>query len=143
MTECINSYKKDIIDLPVSYTWRGHGSAIFIELGKLTKNEKRNHPNGEYSLMLDCDWRIENSSEIECGSFCDQEQIEASILDLLENKISNIELIGSLAEISISLSSGQKLLSFTSDVGNPEWAIFLPDKSWLCSKGGSLVREKA
>ena len=143
MTESLESYKKKIIGLPISYAWRGHGSAIFIEFGGLTEYPKRNHPVGEYSVMLDCDWRIENIREILCGSFCSQDDIESTISSLLNDTISNVELAGTLPEIVITLVSGKKILSFTSDVGQPEWGFFLPDRSWLCSKEGRLVREKA
>jgi hypothetical protein len=143
MTESIDNYKSGISGLPVSYTWRGHGSAIFIEFGELTESEKRNHPQGEYSVMLDCDWRIENANEILCGSFSEQDEIEASIAGLENDRVLDIELMGLLPEIAISFSSGKRVLSFTSEAGQPEWTLFLPDKSWLCSKNGSLAREKA
>lgn len=143
MNENIENYNRVISGLPISHTWRGHGSAIFIELGGLSKDEKRNHPVGEYSIMLDCDWRIEEPRKIQCGSFCSKEQIEKSIVSLVGDVALKIELIGVLPEILLSLESGRRILSFTSDAGQPEWGIRLPNGSWLSSKEGGLVREKA
>lgn len=143
MSENIEIYSNEMTGLPISHAWRGHGSAIFIEIGTLTKEERRNHPIGEYSVMLDCDWRIEGSSEIQCGSFCESEIIDHSISELVGDSIASVELMGVLPEVTLILTSGKRVLSFTSDTGQPEWAIFLPDKSWLASKKGSLVREKA
>lgn len=143
MSENIETYNNLISGLAISYTWRGHGSAIFIEIGELTRDEKRNNPIGEYSVMLDCDWRVEESKNIQCSSLSDIDLIEKSISGLIGESILKLELVGALPEIKLILSSGKRIQSFTSDAGNPDWAIFLPDKSWLGSKEGNLVHEKA
>lgn len=132
-----------MIDLPITYTWRGHDSAIFIEFGKLTKDIKKNHPQGEFSLMLDCDWRVERPRSILLGSFCGQKRIDNQLKKLIGNSVTKIETLGYLPEIVISLSSNLRIASFTSYEGQPEWALFLPDKSWLQCKLGKIIQAKA
>ena len=50
------------VGLPVSHTWRGYGSAIFAELGRLRPPERHpagsklppfRHPRGEVGLMIE------------------------------------------------------------------------------------------
>lgn len=54
--------------LPVSHVWRGHGSALFIELGELAPTRRRDgspgHSEGEIGLMVEWSWRIEDERSI-------------------------------------------------------------------------------
>jgi len=129
--------------MSVSYAWRGHGSAIFIELGKLDFTKRKNHPKGEFSIMLDCEWRIENTKSIECGSFCEAEAIENALLSLVGDNVTHIETFGTQKELVVVLQSGKNILSFTSDIGNPEWCMFLPNNKVLVSKNGDVFSEDA
>ena len=142
-TTDLESMKENIVGLPISYSWRGHGSAIFLEFGNLTKDPKRQHPKGEYSLMLDCGWRAEGAKSILCGSFSEKGAIDSQLEQLLGESVAGIEIYGNLPELVVFLSSGLRLASFTADEGQPEWTIFLPDSSWLCCVDGSVTRQQA
>ncbi|GAB2899669.1 hypothetical protein ACCI51_18205 [Microbulbifer echini] len=142
MNEEFETIKDQLAGLELSYAWRGHGSAIFLEFGKLDHNTGKNNPIGEFSLMLDCEWRIENSNQILCGSYRSHDEIEKEIHGLVGDQLVNLEFMGNLPEISIALASQKYVVSFTSDVGDPEWGLRLPSGSWLCSKGGSVVLDK-
>jgi hypothetical protein len=140
-----NQYKKlteGIIGLPVSYTWRGHGSAIFIEFGTLSKEERRNHPQGEFSLMLDCGWRIENPRSIFLGSYSGRKRIDNQLEKLVGSLVTKIELVGYLPEVIIHLDSNVRVVSFTNSEGQPVWTLFLPDNSWLHCRNGIIKLEK-
>lgn len=132
-----------MIGLPVNYVWRGHGIALFLEFGKLTTDQGRNHPQGEFSLMLDCDWRIEKPRSIWFGSFCSYKRIENQINHLLGKTVKNIKFIGELPELVISLTPNLRVVSFNAYEGQPDWTIFLPDKSWLCCRLGKIIHEIA
>lgn len=93
--------------------------------------------------MLDCEWRVENSHQIESGSFCEAKVIEDTLLSLVGDTVSHIETLGALKELVVVLQSGKKIVSFTSDVGDPEWCIFLPNNKALSSKNGEIVSEDA
>lgn len=144
MKSCIfQKETEQILGLPINYVWRGHGTALFIEFGDLAKEEGRNHPQGEFSLMLDCDWRIEKPRSILIGSYYSTKRIDNQIKKLVGCKVAKIEIIGYLPEIIISLSPNFRIVSFTSYNNQPDWGLFLPDKSWLCCKRGKIIREKA
>jgi hypothetical protein len=138
----INS-TKGMIGLALKYTWRGYGSALFLEFGRLLQQEGRNHPQGEYSLMLDCDWRVEKPRSILFGSFSGLKRIENQIRMLIGAKVTRVETTGYLPEIIVSLSTDMRVSSFSSDQGQPEWTLFLPDKSWLHCKRGVVINERA
>ncbi|MGH1376086.1 MAG: hypothetical protein ACRBCK_07035 [Alphaproteobacteria bacterium] len=135
--------KDNVCGLPVSYSWRGHGAAIFLEFGALSKDPKKNHPVGEYSLMLDCEWRVEGNNSILCGSFSEKDMIDTRLEQLLGECVTGIEISGCLPEIAICLSSDLRLVSFTADAGQPEWTVFLPDRSCLCCVDGDVVLQTA
>ena len=139
----IKKVNSSLKDMPITYAWRGHGSAIFLELGDLNKVQRKNHPKGEFSVMLDCDWRIENKNLIQCGSFCEAEEIEEAIQSLVGDSIAHLETIGDLKELVLVLNSGRKVVSFTSVVGDPEWCLFLPNKMALGAKNGEVFSENA
>jgi hypothetical protein len=59
----------DLTGKTVSHVWRGHGSALFLELGKLSekglrKDGSRKNPAGEISVLADFGWRIERKRSI-------------------------------------------------------------------------------
>jgi hypothetical protein len=52
---------------PISYLWRGYGSAIFIEMGDLTPTNRDGspgHPEGQVSLGVAWSWRIEDDAAL-------------------------------------------------------------------------------
>ena len=61
------------VGLPVADVWKGYGSAIFLELGKLHKvKDYKNKPlrkKGDITLMIEWSWRIESHRSIVVGSF--------------------------------------------------------------------------
>ncbi len=93
--------------------------------------------------MLDCEWRVENSKSILCGSFSEKDAIDSQLEQLLGESVADIEIYGNLPEMVILLSSGLRLASFTADEGQPEWTMFLPDNSWLCCVDGSVALHPA
>jgi hypothetical protein len=141
LNSLIDNTNSSISGLPITYAWRGHGSAIFIELGKLRHRERKNHPKGECSIMLDCEWRIENDKTIESGSFCDADVIEEMLMMLTGDEVAHLETLGCLHELVIVLKSGKKVVSFSNDIGDPEWCVFLQNGKFLGVKDGVVVSE--
>src|SRR5580658_524949 len=52
--------------MEVSLAWKGYGSAIFLELGRLSppRQPRGQHEQGEACLCVEWDWRVENASSI-------------------------------------------------------------------------------
>jgi hypothetical protein len=53
-----------MLGMEVTHVWRGYGSALFLEMGKLTPQMRRDgtpgNPKGEMELMIEWNWRIED-----------------------------------------------------------------------------------
>lgn len=124
-TDRFNDFTRSLIGIQVSHAWRGHGSAVYIELGDLVARTKRDgtagQPLGEVTLGLDWSWRFEHQNSIICGS-CSEDEIWLKTVGLIPGEsIEAIDLCGHLPEITVSLSNGYRVLSFATDVGQPGW----------------------
>ena len=49
-----------LLGLPLSKAWRGFGSAVFFEFGKLSQNGT-GKAKGEVTAMLEWSWRVEKA----------------------------------------------------------------------------------
>lgn len=125
----------------VSHTWRGAGSAIFLELGKLRRDSTGHQPRGEAHIMIEWSWRIESPRAILLGSWSQERKITNGVRSLREHRIASIALPTRLPEVSIALTGGRWVHSFMTADGQPEWTIFLHDGSWLCVERGHIVHD--
>jgi len=65
------------------------------------------------------------------------------VLDALKGfTILDIKVTGRLPELYVQLSNDRWIHSFATTETQPEWTIFLNDRSWLTVKRGRIVREK-
>ena len=139
------TFRGALIGLPLSHFWRGHGSAIFLEFGRLTPRTRRTgvtgNPRGELSLMVEWSWRIENRTSILCGSWSDEHLWEPTF-DLLRNRaVVDLAVVGRLPEVVVALAEDRYVSSFMTAEGDPSWALF--DRRGdtlrtLSVRGGSL-----
>lgn len=132
---------KSMIGLPINHSWQGHGFTIFLEFGELSYDEGRNNPQGEYSLMLDCTWRIEKSRSILVGSFSTDTRLKNNLKKLIGHRATGVELFGVLPEITVTLDSNLRVVSFATYETQPDWTLFLPDRSWIHCRNGWLTQE--
>jgi hypothetical protein len=117
-----------LIGLPVSHVWRGYGSALFLELGKVTPRVRRDettspNPYGEWSLGIEWSWRLEGKRRIWCGSWSDEERWLPFLNTLIGTTVSKVELFGRLPEVDVMFSNGLHLLSLMTADGDPEWGF--------------------
>jgi hypothetical protein len=121
--------KQTLIGQPVSSVWRGHGSALFIELGQLRASQGKRRdgtpmrPSGECTLMIEWSWRIEVGRSICCGSWSDEALWEPAFKRLVGCEVETINNFGRLPEIAIGLSGDHHVLSFMTADGDPQWAL--------------------
>jgi hypothetical protein len=118
---------RPVVGLEVSRTWKGHGTAIFLELGALTPTPS---VRGRY--------RDKGEAKVACGSASDREEIEAGIATLLGKTIRSIAVVGTIPELRVEFSDGRCLQSMVLFDDDPQWALFLPDGRWLSANAGSL-----
>ena len=144
-----------LLGLPVTRTWRGHGSAIFLEIGELTETTRQRGDGtkysiikGEYTLMIEWSWRVERLRSIWFGSFNTKREIENRLEKLVGLTIESIGVECRLPEIVVALSNKKRVHSFTTSDGQPDWILFfnnsgIPDDSrqWIFSHHGHLYLE--
>ena len=118
------SVQMRMANMPLSWLWRGYGSAIFLEFGLLTPRGQRRDgsersPTGEISIGIEWSWRIENESSILCGSWSDDDKWD-DVFDLLRNQpLRHLRRFGRLPEIDLEFANRHHLLSFQTSDGQP------------------------
>ena len=126
--EIFEKYRSALLSKPLSAVWRGHGSAIFLEFGRLSPQAKRDgtagNSQGELTVMIEWSWRIESADEIVCGSWSDEDGWEDAFQSLIGREVQDVSLYGRLPELSIALVGGLYVASFMTAEGQPEWTIF-------------------
>jgi hypothetical protein len=122
-----STFREALIGKPITHVWRGYGSAIFIEFGSLTQRTRRDgspgQPSGEITLMIEWSWRVEKARSIMGGSCSSERRWPAIFKKLLGSVVTDVELVGVLSEVSLTLSNGMRVLSFMTTEGQPSWAI--------------------
>lgn len=128
----------------VSHVWRGAGSALFLEFGKLVptklRNGKAGEPDSEVTLMIEWSWRIENPRSIIGGTWSDGRRWPGMFKKIKGARVTSVEFIGYLPEICVSLDNGCRVASFSTVEGQPEWAVIERKDGLgsLCVKKGRL-----
>lgn len=142
-----DAYRHRLVGLPISHVWPGYGTALFLEFGELTPYTKRDgspgEPGGQYSIMIQWAWRIEDKTSILCGSDNDEGERTANRARLVGRTVEEIALVGRLPELSVSLSGELYVASFNT-LDGPGWTIFdnRPVRRWIKFEQGRIVEEK-
>lgn len=136
-----DEFTHELLGLPVNRLWRGHGSAIFLELGELKNgvlpNGKSGGLAGQFTVMIEWSWRVEGRRSILCGSWSDEKKWERGFSFIRDKSLVAIETFGNLPEIDLTFSSGAHLLSFMTAENEPAWTIFDKRRTphrWVNSK---------
>lgn len=126
--EVFDKYRSALLTKPLSAVWRGHGSAVFLEFGRLSPQVRRDgtpgNSQGDFTVMIEWSWRIENENSIVCGSWSDEDGWEETFRSLIGRDVRNVSLFGRLPELSIELAGGLYIASFMTADGQPGWTIF-------------------
>lgn len=126
-SDIFEKYRSALVSQPLSAVWRGHGSAIFLEFGRLSPQVRRDgsaaNPQGDYTVMIEWSWRIENKDSILCGSWSDEGGWKDVFQTLVDQTVKDISVFGRLPELSISLTHGLYVVSFMTAEGQPAWSI--------------------
>jgi hypothetical protein len=128
MKDWIEHFRTIAHALPVSLVWRGQGTALLVELGRLTPTTRRDgtsgHAEGEIGIMIEWSWRVEDERTILCGSWSDEGLWQPTFAHLVGHRVDDIKTFGRLPEIQLSLSGGFHIVSFMTAEGDPEWTLF-------------------
>ncbi|MES2257574.1 MAG: DUF3027 domain-containing protein [Pseudomonadota bacterium] len=139
---------RSLVHMPISLPWKGHGSAIFLELGNLAPLERprQRHQKGDATIYIGWGWRVEEGSRVLYGSSNSKPEIEDSIEALVGITIKNLTIQGLVPELSIEFSNGARLMSAAMSTDTSEWGIRLPGAIWVscvdgvvCSGDGAAI----
>jgi hypothetical protein len=145
--EQFHALTRPLVGLPVSHTWRGAGSAIFLELGTLrhetvmTRRGEHTSIHGEVALMLEWSWRVESSRTIRFGSWSTEPRITHGVRALQGHTVADVSVTGRIPELVLALDRDRWIHTFMTAEGQPAWAVRLCDDSWLAVERGRIVRE--
>jgi len=129
--------------LAVSRAWRGHGTALFLELGALHEVpllRGGTSLKGAATVMIEWSWRVERPRSIAFGSWSTDRRMDFGVARLQGRRVAGVTVEGRLPELVMALSGGVWVHAFSTVEGQPRWTVFLPDGSWLTVAGGLLVR---
>ncbi|PZM14407.1 hypothetical protein [Rhizobium tubonense] len=128
LASAFESYRQAIKSRHLSLVWHGYGSAIFLEIGELSTQQRRDgsdgNPKGEYTVMIEWSWRIESEAAILAGSWTDEQNWDEIFEPLVGRRIEDVVLFARLPELSITLEKGRYFTSFMTAEGQPAWTIF-------------------
>lgn len=150
MADWIEHFRVASRGLSVSHVWRGHGSALIIELGRLTPRTRRDgsasEPEGEIGLMIEWSWRIEDGRSIACGSWSNADLWPSTFARLNGRVVEDLSTFGNLPEVVLSLADDLRVASFMTAEGDPAWALFDRRGSRVitacCSEGAIGIERK-
>jgi hypothetical protein len=135
---------RSFVGLELSRPWRGHGTALFSEVGPLLHTyERTKRPRAERGLEFSWSWRVESARSILFGSSSSDRRIARGVDSLAGLTIEGISLVGRLPELCVKLSGGLWIASYSASETQPDWSIFLSDGTWLTIRRGRVVREAA
>ena len=129
-----------VVGKKVTHIWRGYGTAIFIEVGVLTKDDSENNPSGEFTIAIEGTWRLEEKDKVIYGADNDDVTLTKSIKCLEDLEVTNIKFFGRLKEIEIEFDNSIYLSSFAMNSGELEWSV-RSNKTWLYYKSNEFVFE--
>jgi hypothetical protein len=118
----------------INRSWRGQGSAIFLEVGNLVEGK------GELTIMIEWSWRVESEKSITFGSWSEEEAISNGLRSLEGKKVEGFSFYSRLPELMVQLSNNYWVCSFSTIEGSPEWSLIAKNKT-LQSIEGRLAYE--
>jgi hypothetical protein len=139
---------RPLLGMSVTHSWRGSGSAIFLELGALTtvtrtspKGREYTSTYGEATFMLEWSWRVESKAAIQFGSWSKNPRITRGVASLRGHTILDVDVEGRIPELVLTLDGKRWVHTFMTYEGQPAWAIRQHDHSWLAVDRGRLIRQ--
>jgi hypothetical protein len=125
--KAFDQVSRDLVGVELTHLWQGHGSAIFLEFGKLPPTTRRDgsagQPNGEIEIGIEWSWRIEDVTSIICGSWSEGKLWEPSFDRIRGASVRKLSLFGRLPEIDLEFVNDHHLVSLATSEGQPQWHV--------------------
>lgn len=131
--EC-NEILAVLIGLPVTRVWLGYAHCLFLEIGRLAREETRDadgkrhvRVDGRATFMIDPDWRVEGPRSIQLGSSFGKRKIANRVRTLEGARLAAVLAEGAVPELAIALSDGRRIRTFTDWATQPHWWVGFRD----------------
>jgi len=132
--------------MPVTRPWRGFGSAVFLELGRLRREPRVVRPGfvlkGRVTVMVEWSWRVEGPRSVVFGSWSGDRKMNRGIDSLKGTRVRSVTLEGGLPELRIAFDDGRALQSFITVESQPVWVLFLEDGSQVSVRRGVVTQSE-
>ncbi len=135
-----------LVSLPISRPRGGYYRTALFHLGNLTERPFRDGRailEGEASLMLEWDWRVEKGKAIWFSSRNCVTKREKGLASLTGETLRSVMVEGRLPELVIELSNDRWIRSFGLVEEQPTWTVFPKRGGWITSRSGELVFESS
>jgi len=140
-TEEIRSLLQSLIGITVSLPRKSYGSAISLELGRLTSIPSKGwyvREKGEACIWIQWDWRVEEGDRVLFGSSNSGPEIASGLNSLRDTQIQSIDVLGDVPELVVRFSNGQCLRSMVMRTGDPMWHVKLRDTRLIFVQDGAV-----
>ena len=150
------AYFDSLSGMPISHAWRGYGSAIFLEFGRLTPAKNRDgspalrrdgssrNTKGDMEAMIESGWHIDGDGGVVADSRSAGPIIQRSVDELIGLCVVSVQAVGSPPELEIKLTTGRTITTFAEEELASQWTLFdrrSPPTKWLHVREGSLTEE--
>lgn len=126
-------HAKRIASYKISRVWLGYANTLFLECGRLKKEQikikgkTRWSSHGQITFMLECFWRVEKKRSIEFSIDSSDRKVCNRINGLKGLSVTSISTTGRIPELVIELGDGRLITTFTTHASTPNWFIGFRD----------------
>lgn len=133
--------------LPISHAWRGYGSALFLELGKLTQTTQlrrdgsQRNPTGQVSVCLYEGWLISADQKPIYTAEVDESLSTDLLAFCVSRSVEKIEVATDRSELRMMLSGQMEIEACSRGDRSADWAIAFQctvPPQWLYLKQGEV-----
>lgn len=134
---------QSLVGLRVSYPWAGHGTTVFLELGKLTSTllprRGRVSTHGEAVVMSGWTWRVEKDGEVLFGSSTTRRVRAAGLASLRHAAVASISVVGDVPDLRVEFEDGRSFASLSAGEDEDSWSVKLMDQRYVFAHEGAFA----
>jgi hypothetical protein len=123
-----------LVGLPITRPWLGIGNTLFLELGRISREERERPSGGKYvvrkgraCIWIEPDWRVEGPRSIQFGTGFSDRIIENRLSSFKGARIERIIVEGAVPEITVWLDDGRHVRSFCDWTSQSRWRVGFDD----------------
>ena len=117
----------------ISRVWQGVEPAVFLELGRLTRETllTRTRISGQATLMIESVWRVKKSRSVHFGSSFSKRIVDQRLAELVGLRVDALSIEPDTGELYLRFSDGRAFRTFVECDTQPKWTVLVRDCSLL------------